>query len=273
MPRPVLIAQISDLHVKCEGELCYRRVDTAEATMRLVAALNALQPAPDLVVISGDLVDGGRAAEYDHLLRLLQPLAVPWLAVPGNHDARGPMRAAIGGFAPTPGLNRVAEVGPLRVIGLDSSVPGNAHGLLDGETLIFAEHALAAQPTQPTLLFLHHPPFATGIWHMDRQALTNASALAALAGRHSQLRLIGCGHVHRASAALFAGRPAWICPGASHAVALDLDHHLPPSFTMEQPGFLLHVYDAAADSIVTHVVPVGPSPGPFPFFDAEGRLL
>ena len=53
----VCIAQISDLHIKAPGRLAYRRVDTAQALQRCVATLNELNPAPELVVISGDLAD------------------------------------------------------------------------------------------------------------------------------------------------------------------------------------------------------------------------
>ena len=82
--KPVLVAQISDLHIKAPGSLAYGRVDTARALERCVAALNALDPAPDFVVISGDLADTPTAAEYEYLGRLLQPLELPYAAVPGN---------------------------------------------------------------------------------------------------------------------------------------------------------------------------------------------
>src|ERR1700688_1813601 len=93
-PKPVLIAQISDLHIKPPGSLAYERVDTASALERCVAALNALRPRPDLVVISGDLADTPTAEEYEHLKRLLAPLELPFVAIPGNHDSREMMRAA-----------------------------------------------------------------------------------------------------------------------------------------------------------------------------------
>src|SRR6266700_2027869 len=91
---PVLIAQISDLHIKRPGELAYRRVDTARALQTCIETLNALQPRPDLVVISGDLADTAATEEYEHLKRLLAPLQLPLVCVPGNHDSRELMRAA-----------------------------------------------------------------------------------------------------------------------------------------------------------------------------------
>src|SRR5207244_1770428 len=93
-PKPILIAQISDLHIKAPGALAYGRVDTAGALARCVAALNEFRPRPDLVVISGDLADTPTAEEYEHLKRLLAPLELAMTGLPGNHDSRQLMRAA-----------------------------------------------------------------------------------------------------------------------------------------------------------------------------------
>ncbi len=88
MPNPIRIAQISDLHVKPPGQLAYGRVDTAKALQRCVATLNAFKPAPDFVVISGDLADTPVAEEYEYLAQLLAALKLPFAGIPGNHDGR-----------------------------------------------------------------------------------------------------------------------------------------------------------------------------------------
>src|SRR5277367_1103975 len=92
--KPVRIAQISDLHIKPPGSLAYGRVDTAKALEHCVTALNEIKPAPDFVVISGDLADTPLAEEYEYFKRLLAPLKVPFASLPGNHDSRGLMRTA-----------------------------------------------------------------------------------------------------------------------------------------------------------------------------------
>ena len=94
MSKPVLIAQISDLHIKPTGQLAYGRVDTVRALERCIATLNEFRPAPDFVVISGDLADTPVAEEYDDLARVLATLNLPFAAIPGNHDSRELMRAA-----------------------------------------------------------------------------------------------------------------------------------------------------------------------------------
>lgn len=273
-----LIAQISDLHIKSPGAFAYGRVDTAGALKRCIVELNRFAPVPDLVVISGDLCDTPTKDEYDHLKSLLAPLKIPFIGIPGNHDDRAMMRAAFPefGYAQADGaLNVRRSVGELDVLLLDSSVPGKPHGELNAATLAWLDAALAESPARPALVFLHHPPFVTGIRHMDVQNLSNADALAEILCRHDKTRLVAAGHVHRATLTMFAGRPATICPAPNHAVALDLEARFPPSFAVEPPAFHLHVW-LAGDGfgrLVTHSVPIGDFDGPHPFFDELGKLL
>ena len=277
-PKPVLIAQISDLHIKPPGSLAYGRVDTASALERCVAALNAFRPRPDLVVISGDLADTPMAEEYEHLKRLLARLELPFVGIPGNHDSRELMRAAFpdADYAFASGsLNQRGEIGGLDLVLLDSNVAGKPHGELDAATLQWLDATLASSPDRPALLFLHHPPFATGIWHMDRQNLLNAGELATAVKRHPRVQLIACGHVHRATLAMFAGVPSTICPAPNHAVDLDLAQLREPSFKVEPPAFHLHSWfpGEGFGSVVTHQVPIGDFDGPHPFFGPDGKLL
>ena len=278
LSKPVLIAQISDLHIKPPGALAYGRVDTAKALERCVAALNAFEPAPDFVVISGDLVDTPTAEEYDYLKQLLAPLKLPFAGIPGNHDSRELMRTAFPA-APyvqaTGPLDQKIEVHGLDLLLLDSSVPGKPHGELDPSTLQWLDATLASSTNRPALLFLHHPPFATGISHMDRQNLHNAGELAAIIQRHPRVQLIATGHVHRAALTMFADRPCTICPAPNHAVDLDLAELREPSFKVEPPAFHLHTWlpGEGFGNLVTHQVPIGEFDGPHPFFGPDGKLL
>jgi 3',5'-cyclic-AMP phosphodiesterase len=279
MPQtPVLIAQISDLHIKPPGSLAYGRVDTAAALERCVAALNEFAPRPDLVVISGDLADTPTTEEYDHLKRLLEPLKLPLVGIPGNHDSRELMRAAFPRAAyafPSGPLNQRVEIGGLDLLLLDSSVHGQPHGELDASTLQWLDATLASSPERPALLFLHHPPFKAGIWHMDRQNLRNADELADIVRRYPRVQLIAAGHIHRATLTMFAGVPATICPAPNHAVDLDLAKLREPSFKVEPPAFHLHAWFPGErfGSVVTHHVPIGNFDGPHPFFGPDGKLL
>jgi 3',5'-cyclic-AMP phosphodiesterase len=276
--KPVCIAQISDLHIKPPGSLAYGKVDTAKALERCVEALNEFDPAPDFVVISGDLADTPAAEEYQYLKQLLAPLKLPFAGIPGNHDSRELMRSAFPSATysfSSGALNQKVEVAGLDLLLLDSSVPRKPHGELDGPTLQWLEETLASLSDRPALLFLHHPPFKAGIWHMDRQNLHNAGDLAPIVRRHPRVQLIGTGHIHRATLTTFAGVPTTICPAPNHAVALDLAERLPPSFRVEPPAFHLHTWfpGEGYGTIVTHQVPIGTFDGPYPFFSPDGKLL
>jgi 3',5'-cyclic AMP phosphodiesterase CpdA len=276
--KPVLIAQISDLHIKPQGSLAYGKVDTAAALERCVAALNEFLPRPDFVVISGDLADTPMSEEYDYLKRLLEPLKLPFAGIPGNHDSQAMMRAAFPQAAyafPSGPLNQRLEVRGLDLLLLDSSVHGKPHGELDAPTLQWLDATLASAPQRPALVFLHHPPFQAGIWHMDRQDLLNAGELAALVRRHPRVQLIAAGHNHRAVLTMFAGVPATICPAPNHAVDLDLAELRAPSFKVEPPAFHLHAWfpGEGFGSVITHQVPIGNFDGPHPFFGPDGKLL
>jgi 3',5'-cyclic AMP phosphodiesterase CpdA len=275
--KPILIAQISDLHIKRPGELAYGRVDTAQALSRCIAALNEFLPRPDLVVISGDLADTPSAQEYAHLKELLAPLQLPFVSIPGNHDSRELLRAVFpqqSSAAEQGPLNQSCHVDGLDLVLLDSSVPGKPHGELAPATLHWLEATLSATQN-PALLFLHHPPFHAGIWHMDVQNLRNADALAAIIKKHPRVRLIAAGHVHRATLTSFAGVAATICPAPNHAVDLDLGKLREPSFRVEPPAFHLHAWfpGDAYGHVVTHTIPIGQFDGPHPFFGPDGKLL
>ena len=276
--KPVRIAQISDLHIKPPGALAYGRVDTAKALERCVATLNEFSPEPDFVVISGDLADTPTAEEYQYLKRLLIPLKLPFAGIPGNHDSRELMRAAFpqSPYATSSGpLNQRLEIGGLDLMLLDSSVHGKPHGELEPPTLRWLEATLASSSDRPALLFLHHPPFKAGIWHMDRQNLLNAGELEAIIRRHPRVQLVATGHIHRAALTMFAGVPTTICPAPNHAVDLDLAELREPSFKVEPPAFHLHTWfpGEGFGTLVTHQVPIGTFDGPHPFFAPDGKLL
>src|SRR5215471_12650776 len=119
----MLIAHITDTHITAPGTLLMGIVDTASALERAVEAVNRLDPTPDVSVLTGDLVETGADEEYAHLRALLAPLRMPIFAIPGNHDAREPMREAFSGdrYLPRQGfLNYVVENYPLRIVALDT---------------------------------------------------------------------------------------------------------------------------------------------------------
>jgi 3',5'-cyclic AMP phosphodiesterase CpdA len=263
----MLIAQISDLHIRPRGVLAYGVSETNLFAEHAIHALLRLVPRPDCVIVSGDLTDCGLDEEYALLRELFARLPMPVFAVPGNHDRREPFRRAFAsaGYLPGEGyLNFAVDRGPVRIVGLDSLVAGESHGALTRETLAFLERALAARPEAPTLVMLHHPPFETGIGHMDAVRLFDGAAeLEAIVARHPQVERVLCGHVHRSIQTTFGGRPCQIAPSVAHQVALDLRAEAPSCFVLEAPQYLLHA--VGNGRTVTHLAEVNRAPGPFPF--------
>ncbi len=271
----VLIAQISDLHIKAQGKLSYRKVDTLGALHKMIARLNSLDPRPDAVVITGDLVDFGREEEYQTLKEALKSLTLPFWLMAGNHDDRQTLRRV---FADQPYLYQhpefiqwQGECGPLRLLALDSTVPQQSRGELCEQRLSWLANRLEEQPSRPTLVMLHHPPFISGIEHMDRQRLGNPQRLAEVLGRHHQVERVLCGHIHRSMQVAFAGTVACSAPGASHQVAFDLRPEGPAQFCLEPAGFLLHRW-TPDQGVITHQCVVDRFDGPFPFYDANGLI-
>ncbi len=274
------LVQLTDLHIREPGRLAYGRIDTAPYLQRAVASVLRLPQRPDAVVITGDLSDFGRAAEYDHLARLLEPLDMPVYLMPGNHDDRDQLRRSFPGHAymaqgvGSGGFVQYAvRVGPLHLLTLDTCVPGASHGALCSERLAWLEAALEECRGEPVVIALHHPPFRTLIGHMDEIGLREgAAALETLVARHPNVERLICGHLHRAIDVRFGGSIASTSPAPAHQVCLDLSPDAASAWTLEPPGFRVHAWSAADRRLVTHLAASGSFEGPFPFHD-NGALI
>ena len=270
----MLIAQISDLHVKADGHLAYGVVDTVGMLERCVRDLMALDPLPDLVLATGDLVEGGRADEYALLKSLLSPLPMPLYLLAGNHDDRRALREAFDG----PGFEYLrqapefvqytVDLGELRLVALDTVVPGEGYGTLCDARLDWVEARLE-EDRRPTIVAMHHPPFTTGIAHMDRLGLDGGgNQLEAILARQPHVERVVCGHLHRPIETRFGRTFASTCPSPAHQIALDLREDGPEGFVMEPPGYQLHFWHG--QRLVTHTRVIGAFAGPYPFSDGPG---
>ena len=270
-----LLAQVTDMHIKAGGKLSYRVVDTESSLARCIAHLVKMPQVPDAVLFTGDLTDFARPEEYDNLARLLEPLPMPWFLMAGNHDDPATMRAKFPAHAylrqRTGKLDYVVDEFPLRLVALDSTVPKQSAGRLESEQLQWLDATLATAPKKPTLVALHHPPFWTGIGHMDKMALAQPGALEAVIARHPQVERVIAGHLHRAIVKRFGGTIASTSSSPSHQVALDLADDAYSQFVMEPPGFQLHLWREGI-GLVSHNVAIGEFAGPYPFYES-GKLI
>jgi 3',5'-cyclic AMP phosphodiesterase CpdA len=254
----VLLAQLSDTHLTT-GVLA---AAPAARTHQALARVQALRPRPDCLVITGDLADHGQAAEYEAALALLERLDLPVHVVPGNHDHAPRLLQALAGA----GYARASEAEPgrcyyrvdypgLRLLCCDSSVPGRDDGELGPTQLAWLDRELGRDPDVPAVLAMHHHPVPSGIAFMDTIMLSDADALAAVLESHRPPTRVLTGHLHRPSAAMFAGSLVTSAPSTYRQVLLDLDPSRPLAFVDEPPGMLLHRLQGPA--AVTHLLPVG----------------
>jgi len=261
----MLIVHITDPHITSPGTLLMGIVDTASALERTVSALNRLDFSPDIAVLTGDLVETGTPEEYSYLRALLAPLRMPLFVIPGNHDSREPMRQAFieDGYLPRQGfLNYAIGDYTLRLIALDTLVPGEGGGALCSDRLRWIDRTLREAPDRPTLVLMHHPPFSTGIRRMDQAGLAGSTGFAEIIGRHPQVERILCGHLHRPIETRFAGTVAGTAPSTAHQIVLDLRAGARLSFAFEPPGYQLH-YWREGIGLVTHTAAIGDWPGPY----------
>lgn len=270
----MLIVQITDTHIKPQGRLAYRKVDTAPYLERAVAAINALDPAPDLVVVTGDLVDAGMPEEYERLRQYLDRIAAPVFIIPGNHDERGALTEVFAAhrYLPSDGgpLHYAVDDWPVRILALDTLIPGKESGALCADRLAWLAGRLAEERRKPTVVMMHHPPFETGMSYHDTRPLDGRDGFAAIVRENPQLGWILTGHLHRNMAANWHGVPASCVSSTAHQATLDMRAGAPLTFTMEPPAMYLLGWNGAHFFGHTHLIDA--FDGPYPFFSG-GKLI
>ncbi|XAH23937.1 phosphodiesterase [Xylophilus sp. GW821-FHT01B05] len=263
----MLIAQLSDMHVRPAGQLYQGVVDSNRMFQEAIAHLYQLDRRPDLVLLTGDLVDMGDAAEYAMVRTLLAGLDIPYLVIPGNHDEREAFRTAFADHAYLPAagpLHYCVDSYPVRIIGLDSCVPGKHHGHIDAAGLDWLQATLAADPGKPTVVMLHHPPFVSGIPYMDSYRYFEAAALERVLRGFGNVELVLCGHVHRPMLRRWAGSVVCACPSTTTEIALRLAPGAQPASYLGPPACMLHLWDPA-QGMLSHTSYIGAFEGPFAF--------
>ena len=187
----MLIAQISDMHVMLPNERMSGYVNTSDALARCITTLNQFVPKPDVVVASGDLVNDGTNEQYQHLKTLIDCLEIPLYLMNGNHDDRSNLKKV---FADHKYLTQHKDLiqytiddHPVRLIALDSQVPGEMRGELHDDSIAWLNDTLKQAPQKPTLIFIHHPPFRCAINAMDTIRCNNADKLAEVISKNPQV--------------------------------------------------------------------------------------
>jgi Icc protein len=166
---------------------------TLRSFKALIEQLRSLQPQPDLLMLTGDLSQDGTAESYEHLQTLLSPLKIPTYWLPGNHDCLEVMERSLTRLRADKAFDR----GGWRFLLLNSQIPGCVHGQLSDESLDWLDRQLTEYPNVPTLVSLHHPPFAVNSTWLDHSILQNTPALLEVLDRYAQVKLVVFGHIHQ----------------------------------------------------------------------------
>jgi Icc protein len=237
---PFLLLQISDTHLGAD----WKGVEPDECLLRAVEAILDLPQRADALVISGDLTQNGTAEEYARVRELVAPLDLEPHVLPGNHD----LREAFG--LPGEGAEHVSyavDLGPLRLVCLDSIVPGIDGGALDEGRTEWLDRVLGEEPEKLTVLAMHHPPLTTAVPSFDEIGLAPESR-AELAT--VQVTRIIAGHVHRAIVAELAGRAVLSIPSTYLQSVLTFVP-APIGMRPDPPGFAIHALRDGA--LTSHV--------------------
>lgn len=258
-PRPEhFLLHISDTHLLGGDRKLYGSVDSAAHLRQLFEELEASDGRPEAIVFTGDLADKGEPEAYDLLRRIVEPAAerlgaqVIWAM--GNHDNRAALRSELLGEPPSMRpVDRVYDVNGLRVITLDTSVPGAHHGEVTSDQLDWLAAELSFDAPHGTVLAMHHPPVPTVLDLAVSVELRNQEPLAeVLLG--TDVRSIIAGHLHYSSMATFAGIPVSV----ASATCYTQDLNVPVGGTRGRDGArafnLVHVYES---TVLHSVVPLG----------------
>ena len=260
----MLIAQITDLHIGFDRdnphELNIRRLNL------VIDDINGLNPRPDLLLVTGDLVENGDDARaYRHMESLVKRWQGPLLWAVGNHDDRANFLAVLpevgtdeNGF-----IQYEAEFGDLRFVVVDTLDAGRHGGMVCEARGKWLKARLREKKDMPTVVVLHHPPVDTGIaWMSALPCEQWVQRLEAIVRPARQVVALISGHVHRPIATSFAGKRLVVAASTAPQIALDLEDVDPlhpdgrALIIADAPAYALHYWDGS--ELLTHFETAGP---------------
>lgn len=255
------VAHLSDPHLIGGGGLHYGVIDNTANLRRVLDRLAAVVPAPQALVFTGDLADRAEPDAYETLRSIVEPAAAAMGAIVvwtmGNHDERAPFARALFDSDHDGCQDRVHEVDGLRIVALDTSVPGYHHGDLRPEQLAWLAEVLATQAEHGTLLAMHHPPLPLPMLRAaELIELHYQQALAdVIAG--TDVRGILAGHLHLSTWSTFAGVPVSVASASCYTTDPAPVDRFVSGVDAAQAFTMVHAYD---DRLVHTLVPLERGP-------------
>jgi 3',5'-cyclic AMP phosphodiesterase CpdA len=244
----VSLVQFTDTHIVREGS-SYFGVDTAEYLRDAVAAVNALDPAPEYAVVTGDIANWGAVDEYARFRDIMSELHIPYVAIPGNHDDRDRMREVLPPetfrAADGPTVRFAVDDFTIRLACIEANRPRPWPGACaDPADIEWLDQTLAARADVPTIVAVHQPPFRTGLHYLDMLGFVGGRRLHQVIDSHPQVGRVISGHIHCVRSAQWKRALAISAPSTARQIIplLFMDGHI-LGIRHEAPGFAVHALD------------------------------
>lgn len=243
LPDAALLVQLTDTHIVEPGQRLYDKTDTAAHLADAVAQVNAMNPRPDVVMITGDLVEKPGPTTYGHFARLIEPLEMPVYLLPGNHDDPGIMAEHFGPAgqfpAEAPTWQYVIDDLPFRILALNSHFDGSELPFIGPRRMDWLEAELG-KSDRPTLLAIHHPPMRTGVEFIDMGGEQWYHGIAGVVARHPQVQLLICGHGHTDIVGRIGHVPVYMAGSTAHQLVAARGNDHAPGFDNRPVAPVLH---------------------------------
>jgi 3',5'-cyclic-AMP phosphodiesterase len=238
----MIIAQISDTHIALDSPDADQRILDLELT---IADINALDPHPDLIVHTGDIVHNGRQDEYIQSLATLTKARAPVYVLAGNKDDRLRLRDAFAGSGylslDSDFIDYVIEHFPVRLIALDTLSSLSNKGDFCSERVRRLIDLIDADTSKPIAVFTHHPPFEVDVgperFHFETPE--SMSGLRRALQHSGRVVRVFSGHVHRAAAGQVGTISATVMP----SIATTLRRGEYPDPMKIRPVYHIHRFD------------------------------
>ncbi len=252
------LVQLTDTHIVEPGRLLYGKVDTAAHLADAVKQVNRMSPQPDVVMITGDLVEHPGAETYGHFARLIEPLRAPHFLIPGNHDDPEIMRREFGGSPVFPVTDETCQYAiedfEFRILALNSHFNESELPFFGEQRIAWLEQALA-ESDRPTLIAIHHPPMKTGIEFIDMVGSDWYAGIGELLQRHPQVELIISGHGHSDLSGRNGRVPVYMAGSTAHQLISARGNYHAPAFDDRPAPPVLHHWFGAGHGFVSGAVP------------------
>ena len=240
-----LLVQITDTHIVPPGKLLYGNTDTAAHLGESVRQINSMRPRPDVVLVTGDLVETADKVCYQHFIDIISALEMQAYVIPGNHDDPQKMLEAFAGTSHFPATDDTfqytVEDLPFRILALNSHCDGTELPGFDQKRLSWLQYQLSISD-KPVLIALHHPPMTTGIELIDMGGSEWFQGLKSVLAEHSQVKLLICGHCHTDLYGRIGQVPVYMAPATSHQLVASRGLTIAPSTINVVAAPTLHHY-------------------------------